>query len=125
MIFLLLFFAYYPGIITYDGNNQWQQVQSGVISNAHPFFSTYFMLLLSKLHNTTSIVLLFQMICKLHNYLFLLIKYSLHNYSFFYIIYHNLFRYMFYFDNHTLIVLILEKLFFSLYLPHINYIIRK
>ena len=22
MIFLLLFFAYYPGIITYDGNNQ-------------------------------------------------------------------------------------------------------
>ena len=62
MIFLLLFFAYYPGIITYDGNNQWQQVQSGVISNAHPFFSTYFMLLLSKLHNTTSIVLLFQMI---------------------------------------------------------------
>ena len=62
IIFLILFMSYYPGIITYDGNNQWQQVQSGIITNAHPFFSTYFMYLLSKLHNTTSTVLLFQMI---------------------------------------------------------------
>ena len=60
--FLLLFLSYYPGIITYDGNNQWQQVQSGIITNSHPFFSTYFMLFLSKIHNTTSTILLFQMI---------------------------------------------------------------
>ena len=46
IIFIILYFAYYPGIITFDGNNQWQQVQSGIITNAHPFFSTYFMYLL-------------------------------------------------------------------------------
>ena len=60
-ILLFLFLMYYPGIIPYDGNNQWSQVQSGVITNAHPFFSTYFMLLLSKIWNDTRIVILFQM----------------------------------------------------------------
>ncbi len=59
-IFMLLFLAYHPGIITFDGNNQWAQVQSGIINDAHPFFSTFFMLILSKIHNTTSIVLFYQ-----------------------------------------------------------------
>ena len=57
----LIFLMYYPGIITYDSNNQWAQVQSGIITNAHPFFSTYFMLLLSKIWNDTRIVVIFQM----------------------------------------------------------------
>ena len=60
-IFLLLFFAYYPGIIPYDGNYQWAQVQSGLINNDHPFLSTYFMFLLSKIWNNPSVVMLFQM----------------------------------------------------------------
>ncbi len=60
-IFLLLFFAYYPGIIPYDGNYQWAQVQSGLINNDHPFLSTYFMFLLSKIWNSPSVVMLFQM----------------------------------------------------------------
>lgn len=61
-IFTILFFTYFPGIITYDGNNQWQQVQSGMITNAHPFFSTFFMLILSKIYNDPSIVLFFQIL---------------------------------------------------------------
>lgn len=61
IIFIILFLMYYPGIMTYDGNNQWEQVQNGIISNAHPFFSTYFMYLLSKIHNSTSIIIFYQM----------------------------------------------------------------
>ncbi|MBQ6477593.1 MAG: hypothetical protein IJI43_04090 [Bacilli bacterium] len=62
IVCLFLFLVYYPGIMTYDGNNQWKQVQTGVINNAHPIFSTFFMLLLSKIHNTTTIVILFQIL---------------------------------------------------------------
>ena len=58
-IFLL---SYYPGIVSYDGNNQWQQVQSGIITNSHPFFSTFFMLLLSKIWNSVTIVSIYQII---------------------------------------------------------------
>ena len=59
-ILSIIFLTYYPGLKTYDGNYQWRQVQSGIINNAHPFFSTYFMYLLSKIHNTTTTVILFQ-----------------------------------------------------------------
>lgn len=62
LIFILVLLMYYPGIIPYDGNNQWQQVQNQMISNAHPFFSTYFMLLLSKIWNNPLIVILFQIL---------------------------------------------------------------
>ena len=57
-LFLLLVFS--PGIISYDSNNQWQQVVANEINNAHPFFTTYFMLLLSKIWNSPSVVLVFQ-----------------------------------------------------------------
>ena len=60
LIFIILLFAYYPGLITYDGFNQWNQVQTGVINNAHPFFSTYFMLIISKVWNSPRAVLVFQ-----------------------------------------------------------------
>ena len=33
LIFITLLFAYYPGIITYDGIYQWNQVQNGTINN--------------------------------------------------------------------------------------------
>lgn len=68
-IFLIVYFTlflillgFYPGIVSYDGNNQWQQVQSGIITNAHPFFSTFFMLILSKIWNSVTIVIIYQII---------------------------------------------------------------
>ncbi len=60
IFFFLLLLAYYPGIITYDGNFQWNQVQSKLISDAHPFFSTYFMYLVSKIWNSPRAILSFQ-----------------------------------------------------------------
>lgn len=60
LIFIILLFSYYPGLITYDGINQWNQVQNGTINNAHPFFSTYFMLIISKFWNSPRAVLVFQ-----------------------------------------------------------------
>lgn len=59
-LFMFLLLIFYPGIITYDGDNQWSQIVNNNISNSHPFFSTYFMLLLSKIWNKPTIVLMFQ-----------------------------------------------------------------
>lgn len=63
--FIILFITllgFYPCIVPYDGNNQWQQVQSGLLTNSHPFFSTYFMFLLSKIWNSITIVAIYQII---------------------------------------------------------------
>ena len=62
MILFIVLLGFYPGIVSYDGNNQWQQVQNGMITNAHPFFSTFFMLVLSKLWNNIAIIVLYQII---------------------------------------------------------------
>lgn len=62
LILFLILLGFYPGVVPYDGNNQWQQVQSGVITNAHPFFSTYFMSLLSKICNSVTIVIIYQIV---------------------------------------------------------------
>ena len=65
IVFILLLIAllgFYPGIVSYDGDNQWQQVQSQVFTNAHPFFSTYFMYILSKIWNSVTIVILYQIL---------------------------------------------------------------
>ena len=62
IILLIIFFSFYPGIMTYDGNFQWDEVQSNSITNIHPFFSTYFLFLLSKLHNTTVTAILYQIL---------------------------------------------------------------
>ena len=59
-LFMFLLLVFSPGIISYDGNNQWEQIVSGNINNAHPFFTTYFMLLLSKIWNSPTVVLAFQ-----------------------------------------------------------------
>ena len=37
MILLIIQQAFYPAILSYDGQVQWDQVQSGKIDNAHPF----------------------------------------------------------------------------------------
>lgn len=62
LVLFLILLGFYPGIVSYDGNNQWQQVQNGVITNAHPFFSTYFMFLLSKIWNSVTIVIIYQIV---------------------------------------------------------------
>ena len=59
LLFIVLL-GFYPGLVSYDGNSQWQQVQSGIITDAHPFFSTFFMLLLSKIWNNITIVVIYQ-----------------------------------------------------------------
>jgi len=62
VVLLIILLGFFPGIVSYDGNNQWQQVQSGLITDAHPFFSTFFMYLLSKIWNSVTIVILFQIV---------------------------------------------------------------
>ena len=62
IIFVLALFSFWPGIDTYDGNYQWNQVQSNYITDAHPFFSTYFVGLLSKIWNSKTIVMIFQIL---------------------------------------------------------------
>ena len=61
IIFIILL-IFYPGLVSYDGNDQWQQVQSGIITNGHPFFSTYFMFLLSKIWNSITVVIIYQIL---------------------------------------------------------------
>ena len=61
-ILFVMLLAFYPGLVSYDGNSQWQQVQSGIITDAHPFFSTYFMFLLSKIWNNITIVVIYQIV---------------------------------------------------------------
>lgn len=62
IIFAFVLLGFWPGIYTYDGNNQWGQVVSGDINNAHPFLSTYFILLISKIWNSQTIVIIYQII---------------------------------------------------------------
>ena len=61
-ILFIVLLGFYPGIVSYDGNNQWQQVKSQLFTNAHPFFSTYFMYILSKIWNSVTIVILYQIL---------------------------------------------------------------
>ncbi|MEG2379490.1 MAG: hypothetical protein RSB77_04640 [Bacilli bacterium] len=60
IIFLIVLLAFYPGILSFDSINQWNQVQSGIINDAHPFLTTYIMFLLSKIWNSTAMICLFQ-----------------------------------------------------------------
>lgn len=62
VILMLILLGFYPGLLSYDSDNQWQQVQSGIITDAHPFFSTFFMLILSKIWNNVTVVVIYQII---------------------------------------------------------------
>ena len=61
-IFLVALLSFWPGIYTYDGNYQWNQIQTNYITDAHPFLSTYFVKLLSIIWNSQTVVLLFQIL---------------------------------------------------------------
>ncbi len=62
VMLLITLFSFWPGIYTYDGTNQWEQAISGNINNEHPFFGTYFMLILSKIWNAQTIILIYQIL---------------------------------------------------------------
>ncbi|MEG0408393.1 MAG: hypothetical protein RR623_05915, partial [Bacilli bacterium] len=62
IIFLIVLLAFYPGILSFDSINQWNQVQSGIINDAHPFLTTYIMFLLSKIWNSTAMICIFQIV---------------------------------------------------------------
>lgn len=62
MLLTLALLSFYPGIYTTDGLNQWKQVENGVILHNHPFFSTFFWLVLSKIWKNPTVLLVFQMI---------------------------------------------------------------
>lgn len=62
LILFIVLLGFYPGVVSYDGNNQWQQVQREIITNGHPFFSTFFMLLLSKIWNSITVVVIYQIL---------------------------------------------------------------
>ncbi|MEG1009715.1 MAG: glycosyltransferase, partial [Clostridia bacterium] len=62
IIFTIALLSYWPGIMTYDGNYQWNQIQNNYISNAHPFLSTFLPLIISKIWNSQTAVLLFQIV---------------------------------------------------------------
>jgi mannosyltransferase OCH1-like enzyme len=59
-IFSLALLSFWPGIHTYDGSYQWNQIQNNYITDAHPFLSTYFVKLLSMIWNSQTIVMIFQ-----------------------------------------------------------------
>ena len=62
LIFVFTLLSYWPGIMTYDGDYQWNQIQNKYISDAHPFLSTFVPLLLSKIWNSKTVVQVFQII---------------------------------------------------------------
>lgn len=62
LILIVILLGFYPGLVSYDSINQWNQVQSGIITDAHPFFSTFFMLILSKIWNSYTIVIIYQIL---------------------------------------------------------------
>lgn len=77
LIFILL--IYYPGIMTFDGNIQWEQVISGNIDNVHPFISTYFMYLLSLIYQSPIMIILFQIIVTALTFSYLYSKIKIQN----------------------------------------------
>lgn len=58
----IVLLSFYPGIMSIDGTNQWNQVMSGNIIKNHPFFSTFFWWLLSKIWNSTTVLFVFQIL---------------------------------------------------------------
>lgn len=56
----IVLLSFYPGIITVDGKNQWEQILTGNIINNHPYFSTFFWSLLAKIWKEPTCLMVFQ-----------------------------------------------------------------
>ena len=61
-ILCIAFMAYYPGGVSYDAYNQWQQVQTGQYNNWHPMGHTLMIALLTTLCNHYAFVVFIQII---------------------------------------------------------------
>lgn len=61
-LLLIALLSFFPGIMSIDGNNQWQQVVSNTIINNHPFFSTFVWWILSKIWFSPASLMLLQII---------------------------------------------------------------
>ena len=77
---ILLFFLliYYPGVMTFDSNFQWNEVLTGKLTNSHPFLSTYFIYLMSFIYKSPVTTLVFQIIVVSYTFtkLFFMSKYK-------------------------------------------------
>lgn len=62
ILFLIPLLSMYPGIIPYDGHNQWNQIESGVITNNHPFLSTFLWWILSRIWFSPTTLPIFQIL---------------------------------------------------------------
>lgn len=60
LLLMVVLFSFYPGILTTDGNNQWEQVITNNITNNHPFFSTFFWWVLAQVWAKPTCLIVFQ-----------------------------------------------------------------
>ena len=79
MIFFLtiVLLSFWRGIFTIDSDVQWWQIEKNNITNNHPFFSTFFWWLLTRIWYSPTVLLIFQMI--LLSLIWTFICYSLKN----------------------------------------------
>ena len=57
------FLSCYPGGVSYDAANQWQQAQSGQFNNWHPVFHTLLIWLVTRVYNHYGFAVLVQILC--------------------------------------------------------------
>jgi hypothetical protein len=59
---LVYWLAFYPGVMSYDSVNQWDQLTTFKITNLHPAFHTILMWMLTRLWYSPAIISLFQVL---------------------------------------------------------------
>lgn len=57
------FLGCYPGGVSYDAANQWEQAQSGQFNNWHPVFHTLLIWLVTRVYNHYGFAVLVQIVC--------------------------------------------------------------
>ncbi len=62
VIFFVVLLAYYPGIIAYDGLDQWNYIKTGVFNDWHPAYNTIYLYLLMKIWDSPFLPILIQCI---------------------------------------------------------------
>ena len=62
VIFFIALLAYYPGIVTYDGLDQWNMIKTGYITDWHPAYNTLYLLWLSEIWATPFLPVLIECI---------------------------------------------------------------
>lgn len=60
-VFLLWFFAFYPGVMSVDSLSQWEQAMTGKYNNWHPFVSTLYIQTFQLFSNSPALISLFQL----------------------------------------------------------------